>query len=64
MHENHQPFTDREKEIVAFVKQEYTDLMISKKLGISKRTVETHLKNIRLKGGVTSRVGVAALKID
>jgi DNA-binding NarL/FixJ family response regulator len=50
--------TDREKEIILLIAEEYTTRQISKKLGISMNTVETHRKNIFSKLGVKNSAGL------
>ena len=51
--------TFREKEILGLVAQELANQEIADKLKISKRTVETHRKNIMRKLGVKNSVGLA-----
>ena len=51
--------TDREKEILTHLIKEKSNLEISILLNISKRTVETHRKNIMLKLGVKNSIGIA-----
>jgi DNA-binding NarL/FixJ family response regulator len=50
--------TDREREILDLIAQEYTNKMIAEELFISERTVETHRKNIFKKTGTNSIVGL------
>ena len=50
--------TDREREILNLIAKEYSNKMISEKLFISERTVETHRKNIVRKTKTTSLVGL------
>jgi len=49
--------TDTEIEILRMISKEYTNEKISKKLFISRRTVDTHVSNICIKLNVNSRVG-------
>ncbi len=53
-----QLLSDREKEVVALIAQEYNNDQIADKLFISKRTVETHRKNMMAKTGVNTTVGL------
>ena len=48
--------TQREKEVVKLVLQGMSNKLIASSLGISKRTVEFHLKNIYAKHQVSSRI--------
>lgn len=50
--------TDREREIVKLITQEYSNKQIAEELFISERTVETHRKNIFRKTGTSSLVGL------
>ncbi len=50
--------TDREREILKLIAQEYTNKQIAETLFISERTVETHRKNIFKKTGTNSLVGL------
>jgi two-component system response regulator NreC len=50
--------SDREKEILVLVCQEYSSAQIAEKLFISTGTVDTHRKNILLKLGVSNTVGL------
>jgi DNA-binding CsgD family transcriptional regulator len=50
------PLTKREKEVVKLVLQGMSNKLIASSLGISKRTVEFHLKNIYAKYQVSSRI--------
>lgn len=50
--------SEREKEILVLVCQEYASSQIAEKLFISTGTVDTHRKNILLKLGVTNTVGL------
>jgi two-component system vancomycin resistance associated response regulator VraR len=49
--------TDMEMEVMKLVVSEYTNDKIASELYISRRTVETHVKNICGKLGVESRIG-------
>jgi two-component system vancomycin resistance associated response regulator VraR len=49
--------TDMETEVMKLVVSEYTNDKIASELYISRRTVETHVKNICDKLGVESRIG-------
>jgi len=53
--------TFREREIVRFVVEGSTSAVIAENLGISRRTVETHLTNIYQKLGVSNRWGLMNL---
>ena len=57
--------TNRERQILKLITQEATNTDIALSLNISKRTVETHKKNIILKFGATNTIGLIkiALKI-
>lgn len=50
--------TDREREILKLISQEYTNKDIAEELFISERTVETHRKNIFRKTGTNNMVGL------
>ena len=56
--DEHKLLTDREREILKLIAQEYTNKMIAKALFISERTVETHRKNIFRKTKTNSLVGL------
>ena len=58
--------TIREKEIISYILKEKSNSEIGKILQISKRTVETHRKNIMLKLDVKNSIGIAvkALKYE
>ena len=51
----------RELEIIRLITQEYSNQDIATHLNISKRTVETHRKNIFKKTNVKSIVGLVVL---
>ena len=55
--------SDREKQILKLIAQEATNLDIALSLSISKRTVETHKKNIMLKLGATNTIGLMKVAI-
>lgn len=50
--------TDREKEILRLIAQEFSNAKISEKLFISERTVESHRKNIFRKTNTKTIVGL------
>jgi DNA-binding CsgD family transcriptional regulator len=58
--------TNREKEIISEILKEKSNSEIGEILQISKRTVETHRKNIMLKLDVKNSIGIAvkALKYE
>ena len=56
--------TDREKEIIKHILDQKSNLEISEELEISRRTVETHRKNIMLKLGVKNSIGIAVKCIE
>lgn len=56
--------TDREKEIIKLIAQEYSNAKIGDTLFISERTVETHRKNIFRKTGTKSIVGLIKYVIE
>ena len=56
--------TDREKEIIKHILDQKSNLEISEELEISKRTVETHRKNIMLKLEVKNSIGIAVKCIE
>jgi DNA-binding CsgD family transcriptional regulator len=55
--------SNRELEIIQLISQELNNDEIAKKLAISKRTVETHRKNIFKKTKVKSVVGLVMLAV-
>ena len=55
--------TDRERQILKLITQEATNLDIALSLNISKRTVETHKKNIILKSGATNTIGLVKIAL-
>ena len=56
--------TDREKEIIRHIIDQKSNLEIAEELDISKRTVETHRKNIMLKLEVKNSIGIAVKCIE
>jgi DNA-binding NarL/FixJ family response regulator len=58
--------TNREKEIISEILKEKSNSEIAEILQISKRTVETHRKNIMLKLNVKNSIGIAvkAMKFE
>lgn len=50
--------TEREREILKLISQEFTNRQIAEELFISERTVETHRKNIFRKTGTNNMVGL------
>ena len=50
------PLTPREREVVKLLLQGKSNKLIALSLGISRRTVEFHLKNVYAKFQVSSRV--------
>lgn len=55
--------TKREKEILKLIAKEISNGEIAERLDISKRTVETHKKNMILKLGVQNTVGLVKIAI-
>ncbi len=55
--------TDREQQILKLITEEVSNGNIAEALDISKRTVETHKKNMILKLGVTNTVGLIKIAI-
>lgn len=56
--EDNRLLTEREREILSLISQEYTNKDIAEALFISERTVETHRKNIFRKTGTNNLVGL------
>ncbi len=56
--EENKLLTDREREILKLISQEFTNKQIAEELYISERTVETHRKNIFRKTGTHNLVGL------
>lgn len=54
------PLTARERQVAALVAGGHTNAAIGERLGISRRTVESHLERARARLGLTSRTDVAA----
>lgn len=55
-----EPLTKREYEIARLVSQGLTNRQIAERLGIAKRTVDTHMENILTKLAISSRVQIGA----
>jgi len=55
--------TDREKQVLKLITQEASNSDIALSLNISKRTVETHKKNIVLKLGATNTIGLIKIAL-
>lgn len=56
--------TSRESEILQLIAKEYSNSQIAEKLFISERTVETHRKNIFIKTGTKTVVGLIKYAIE
>ena len=56
--------TDREKEIIKQILEQKSNVEIGESLLISKRTVETHRKNIMLKLNVKNSIGIAVKTLE
>ena len=56
--------TDREKEILKLVLEEFSSEAIATQLNLSIRTVETHRKNILRKTGCKSLIGLFKLAVQ
>lgn len=56
--------TERERQIVLLIAQEFNSRQIAEKLFISENTVEAHRRNIFRKTGVTNLVGLVRLAYD
>ena len=52
--------TSREREVLDLLIQGMSSKQIARELGISARTVETHLRNLRLKTGTPNRAALAS----
>lgn len=59
-----QELTEREREVLAALRAGYSNARIGTRLGISVRTVKTHVSNILAKLGAESRTHAAALARD
>lgn len=57
------PFTAREQEVARLIAQGYPYKMIAVSLGISKRTVEVHARNLFAKLGVRNAVQAAVMLV-
>ena len=55
-------FTPAERRVAEFLTEGFSNLDIAKNLGLSPRTVEIHIGNMRRKSGATNRTALA-LKI-
>lgn len=55
--------TEREKEILKLVLEEFTSDAIASQLNLSIRTIETHRKNIMRKTGCKSLIGLFKLSV-
>ena len=53
--------TDREREIAELVTDRLTNREIAGRLFLSQKTIESHVRNLFVKLGVTSRVDVARM---
>lgn len=56
--------SDREREILSLIVQEYTSEVIGEKLYISKKTVEKHRANILEKTGCKSTIGLVKFALE
>lgn len=54
-----QPLSPREREVAALVAAGYTNREIAERLGMARRTVDTHVSNVLRKLGLASRAEVA-----
>lgn len=61
--EDHVEFTCKELEVLKLICAELTNVQISKKLNIGKRTVETHRKNILIKTDSINTAGIVKYAI-
>ena len=55
--------TNREREVLIHILKDERNALIDSELDISRRTVETHRKNIFLKLGVKTNIGVAQIAL-
>jgi len=53
------PLTGREREVAALVARGLTNRQVGARLGISDRTVESHIEHLRQKLGLGSRTAIA-----
>lgn len=60
---DHEPLTEREREIVRLVAQGQTDKEVAAQLFISPRTVDRHLRNIFVKLNISSRTALGAYAV-
>jgi DNA-binding CsgD family transcriptional regulator len=58
------PLSPRESEVVLLVAKGMTNAEIGHELGISKRTVDSHLDHIKSKLGLTRRAQIVAWAVD
>jgi DNA-binding CsgD family transcriptional regulator len=56
--------SNREKEVLHLILEEYSSSKIAAEIGLSIRTVETHRKHILKKTGVKSTIGLVKLAIS
>lgn len=56
-----QELTDREREITGLIGRGYKNVEIARRLGVSVRTVDSHVSNIFVKAGVGTRTALAAM---
>ena len=55
--------TNREREVLIHILKDERNALIASELAISRRTVETHRKNIFLKLGVKTNIGLAQIAL-
>jgi DNA-binding CsgD family transcriptional regulator len=55
--------SNREKEVLKMILEEYSSSKIAEEIGLSIRTVETHRKHILKKTGVKSTIGLVKFAI-
>ena len=56
--------SNREKEVLKMILEEYSSSKIAEEIGLSIRTVETHRKHILKKTGVKSTIGLVKYAIN